>query len=367
MKNPPKTPLTAIPRDIVAACDYERVARQHLDDNAWAYLQGAAADELTAAANVDALAALPLLPRMLADVRGGHTRCSLFGETLAHPVLLAPVAYQKLFHADGEKATALAAGALETTMLLSTLATTTLEAVAAAGQGSKWFQLYWQGDRQASLALVRRAEAAGYRALVLTVDAPLAGIRNREQRAGFALPSGLAAVNVPQPAKIPPPGPGASPVFDGMMAIAPRWDDVAWLLGETRLPVLLKGLLHPADARQAVGLGVHGLIVSNHGGRVLDTVPTSIDALPAIRATVGAGFPLLLDGGIRRGSDVFKAIALGASAVLVGRPYVHALAVAGALGVAHLIRILREELEVTMALCGCRTLADITPAHVLSA
>lgn len=365
MKNPPKPPLTAIPRHIVAACDYALAAREHLDANAWAYLQGSAADELTAAANVDGFAKVQLLPRPLADVRGGHARCTLFGQTLSHPLLLAPVAYQKLFHAEGEQATALAARAMETPLLLSTLATTSLEEVAASA-GLAWFQLYWQGDRARTLALVRRAEVAGYRALVLTVDAPLAGIRNREQRAGFALPPGMAAVNVPEAVKMPALAPGASPLFDGLMALAPRWEDVAWLLAETRLPLLLKGVLHPADARRAVDLGVHGLVVSNHGGRVLDTVPTALDALPAIRRVVGADLPLLLDGGIRRGSDVFKALALGANAVLIGRPYIQALAVAGALGVAHLIRILREELEATMALCGCPTLADITRDCVLA-
>ena len=358
-----KNPLASIPRHIVAACDYEMAAREHLDDRGWAYLQGAAADELTAAANRAAFAALPLLPRMLADVRGGHTGCRLFGQDFAHPIFLAPVAYQKLFHADGEGATALAAAAMAANMVVSTLASTSIEEI-AENAGSLWFQLYWQGDRQQSLALVRRAEAAGYRAIVLTVDAPLAGIRNREQRAGFCLPPGVAAVNVPGGVGLPVPGPGDNPIFDGVMAAAPRWDDVAWLLGETRLPLLLKGILHPADARQAQALGVHGLVVSNHGGRVLDTVPATLDVLPAIRAAVGPDLPLVLDGGIQRGSDVFKAIALGANAVMVGRAYVHALAVAGALGVAHLLRTLREELEATMALCGCRTLADIGPESV---
>jgi 4-hydroxymandelate oxidase len=366
-EKPALPPLTAIPRDLVAACDYERRARQHLDDNAWAYLQGGAADELTMAANSAAFRAVSLLPRMLADVRGGHTRYSFLGQHFEHPIFLAPVAYQKLFHPDGERATALAAEALNAPMVLSTLASTRLEEVAAGTRAPLWFQLYWQGDRERSLALVRRAEAAGYQALVFTVDAPLAGIRNREQRAGFALPAGISAVNVSEAANLPMLDPMASPVFDAMMALAPGWDDLAWLLEQTHLPVLLKGILHPADAQRAVELGVHGLIVSNHGGRVLDTVPAALDALPAIRALVGPAMPLLLDGGIRRGSDVFKAIALGASAVLIGRPYIHALATAGALGVAHLLRTLREELEVAMALCGYRTLADINQDSILLA
>ena len=361
----PLPPLTAIPHDLVAACDYEQRARAHLDDNAWAYLQGAAADELTAAANVDAFRRRRLLPRVLRDLRHGQTRCRLFGDEFEHPLLLAPLAYQRLFHPAGELASALAAGVMGGGMVVSTLATCTLEEIASQGQRPLWFQLYWQGERERSLALVRRAEAAGYRALVVTVDAPLSGIRNREQRAGFRLPPGLSTVNlenVPKPAStVNAAVSAASPVF-AALAGAPNWDDVAWLREQTRLPLLLKGILHPDDALKARSLGVDGLVVSNHGGRVLDRVPASLHALPEIRAALGAGYPLLLDGGIRRGSDVFTALALGADAVLIGRPYIQALAVAGPLGVAHMLRLLREELEVCMALCGCPTLAAIGPA-----
>lgn len=362
----PLPPLTAIPAHLVAACDYEQAARRHLDDNAWAYLQGGAADELTLAANPAAFRDFSLLPRVLQDVRGGHTRCRLFDEELPHPLLLAPVAYQRLFHAEGELATALGAGVMGAGMLVSTLASTRLEDIARQASGSLWFQLYWQGGREASLHLVRRAEAAGYRALVLTVDAPLAGVRNREQRAGFVLPPQVAAVNLATTPEMPPVPPGGSAVFAGMMALAPRWDDVEWLRAQTRLPLLLKGVLHPADARRAVDCGVHGLVISNHGGRILDTTPPALHALAQIRGALGDALPLLLDGGIRRGTDVFKALALGASAVLIGRPYIHALATAGALGVAHLIKLLREELEVCMALCGCPDLAAIGPQHLLA-
>lgn len=356
----PLPPLAAIPADVVAACDYVRRVGQHLDANALAYLQGGAGDEETLRENCDAFADFRLWPRPLAAVSGGHTRCRLFGQELQHPLLLAPVAYQKLFHPDGELATALAAGALETPFVVSTLATVRLEDIAAQAAGPLWFQLYWQGGRAASLQLLRRAEAAGYRALVFTVDAALAGIRNREQRAGFRLPPGLSTVNlenVPKPASTVA---ASSPVF-AALAGAPTWDDLAWLREQTRLPLLLKGVLYPEDALKARSLGVDGLVVSNHGGRVLDRVPASLHALPEIRAALGAGYPLLLDGGIRRGSDVFTALALGADAVLIGRPYIAALAVAGPLGVAHLLRLLREELEVCMALCGCPTLAAIGP------
>ena len=358
---PPLAPLTAIPADLVAATDYEARARQHLDDNAWAYLQGGAADELSLRDNVEAFQTLSLRPRVLRDVGSGNTRCSLFGDTFLHPIMLAPVAYQRLFHPAGELASVLGAGVMGAGMVLSSLASTRLEEVATQAPGALWFQLYWQGDRARSLELVRRAEAAGYYALVLTVDAPLAGIRNREQRAGFCLPPHVAAVNVPEMPKMPALNADDSAVFAGMMSLAPTWADVEWLRAQTALPLLLKGVAHPDDAVLAVGLGVQGLIVSNHGGRVLDTLPAPLHVLPEFRARLGAGVPLLLDGGIRRGTDVFKAIALGANAVLVGRPYVHALAVAGALGVAHLIKLLREELEVCMALSGCAGLAEITP------
>jgi len=362
-------PLSAIPRDLVAAVDYPRHARPRLDDNAWAYLIGGAADELTMGWNREAFDRMRLHSRVLADMGGGNTRLSLFGQDFAHPILLAPVAYQRLFHTDGEAASALAAAATDSGLVLSTLSTTPLETVAQVQTGPAWFQLYLQQDRDFSLSLVRRAEAAGYQALVFTVDAPLAGVRNREQRAAFHLPGGLSAVHLQG---MPPPpqtnlSTDQSPLFDGLLSTTPTWQDVAWLRRETRLPLLIKGILHPADARRALELGADGIIVSNHGGRTLDTLPASLDALPAVVQAVQGRCPILLDGGIQRGSDVFKAIALGATAVLVGRSYIFALAAAGALGVAHLLRTLREELEVTMVLSGCPTLADIGPEALFPA
>ena len=356
-------PLSAIPRDVVAAADYLPYARQRLDDNAWAYLAGAAADELTDQWNRDAFDTLRLHSRVLGNLAGGHTHLKLFGQDFDHPILLAPVAYQRLFHAEGENATALAAAVTETGLVLSTLSSTPLEAVAKIQTGPIWFQLYLQPDRDFSLSLVRRAEAAGYQAIVLTVDAPLTGLRNREQRAGFQLPTGISAVHL-EGMPLPRPGQlqtGQSALFDGLLAGAPSWRDVAWLRQQTRLPLLIKGILHPADALQALELGADGIVVSNHGGRTLDTLPASLEALPPIVDAIAGRCPVLLDGGIRRGSDVFKAIALGASAVLLGRSYVYALAAAGPLGVAHVLRTLREELEAVMALTGCPTLDSIGP------
>lgn len=355
-------PLSAIPREIAAATDYERFAHARLDDNAWEFLTAGAADEITLHDNRAAFDRLRLKSRVLRDVRGGHTRLDLFGHTLEHPILLAPVGYQQLFHAEGEIASALGAQVMAAPLVVSTLASVKLEDIAATA-GPIWFQLYFQRQPEHSLSLVRRAEACGCQALVVTVDAPLAGIRNREHRAGFHLPDGIAAVNL---ADLPPPSANAhgNSVFDGLMANAPTWEDIAWLVSVTNLPVVVKGILDPEDALLAIRHGASGIIVSNHGGRVLDSLPASIDALPAITAAVNGRIPLLLDGGIRRGSDIFKAIALGASAVLIGRPYIHALATAGALGVAHVLRTLREELEVTMALSGCTTLAAINRTHL---
>lgn len=366
----PDTPaLQPIPAHIVTLDDHERHARSQLDDNAWAYFSGGAADEITLRANRSAWDALPLWPRVLRPLAGGHTRVQLLGRTLAHPVLLAPVAFQRMAHGDGELATAYAAAALGAGLVLSTQATLPLETIAQAilndaGRGPLWFQLYLQHDRGFTRTLVERAEAAGYEALVLTVDAPSSGARDRERRAGFHLPPGIRAVNLAQlpPAPRAALQPGQSALFDALLHQAPTWDDVAWLQSITRLPVLLKGVLHPSDARQAAGLQVAGLVVSNHGGRTLDTAPATATALPRIVQAVESRLPVLVDGGIRRGTDVLKAMALGASAVLVGRPVVWGLANAGAAGVAHVLRLLRDELEIAMALTGCATLADASPA-----
>jgi 4-hydroxymandelate oxidase len=347
----------------VCLADYERLAEQRLPANAWAYFSGGAADEITVRWNREALDRLALLPRVLRGGPGGTTQLTLLGRALAHPILVAPVAYQKLADPAGECATAAAAAAQGALMVLSTQASVTLEAAAAAGDTCRWFQLYMQPERSATRQLVARAEAAGYEALVVTVDAPVNGLRNREHRAGFHLPPGILPENLldlpSQPAA--PLGEGESQVFDRLMAVAPGWDDLAWLAGATKVPVVVKGVLAAADAVRAIEAGAAAIIVSNHGGRTLDTLPPTISVLPAIAAAVGGRVPLLLDGGIRRGTDVVKALALGATAVLVGRPIVYGLAASGAFGVAHVLRLLRDELEIAMALSGCRTLSDIGP------
>jgi len=351
----------------VTLADYERLAEQRLDANAWAYFSGGAADEITLRWNREAFDRLGIVPRVLRGGAGGHTKLKLLGREMVHPILVAPVAYQKLADPAGECATAAAAAAQDACMVLSTQASVTMEAAAEAGATCRWFQLYLQPTREATLRLVRRAEAAGYEVLVVTVDAPINGVRNREHRVGFRLPPGIAAENLKDLPRqdVPPLDDGASAVFDRFVASAPTWDDLAWLVAETKLPVAVKGILSADDAVRAVEAGAAGIVVSNHGGRTLDTLPATIDVLPGIAAAIAGRVPLLLDGGIRRGTDVLKALALGASAVLVGRPVVYGLAVSGAYGVAHALRLLRDEFECAMALSGCRTLSDIGPHLVV--
>jgi 4-hydroxymandelate oxidase len=352
-----------VPADIVALADYERHAHGALPDQAWGYIAGGGADGITVRWNREAFDRIALTGRVLADMAGATTALTLLGLDLPHPILLAPVAFQKLAHPDGELAMALGAGAAGALAVVSAQASTALEDVAAQAHGPLWFQLYFQQERADTLSLVRRAEAAGYRALVVTVDAPVNGVRNVEQRAGFALPAGIEAVNLRGMATATHrAGPGESPVFNGLLDRAPTWRDIEWLRGQTRLPLLLKGIMAPRDADAAVRAGCDGIVVSNHGGRTLDTLPATIDVLPAIVEAVAGRVPVLLDGGVRRGTDIVKALERGAAAVLVGQPVMHALAVAGAVGVAHMLTILSAELEVAMALTGRRSLAECIQA-----
>lgn len=355
-------PLDSIPADLVAACDYERYSAKILPPDIHAYLAGGAGDEITLRRNRDAFDRVFLNARVLSRVSGGHTRLELFGRTLESPFLLAPVGYQRLLHPDGEVATARAAAAFGSCFVVSTVSSVAVEEIAAAAPGApRWFQLYFRRDRDFTLSLVRRAEAAGCEAIVVTVDSHFAGVRHRARRAGYAGAEDVSCVHLRDEPKAPPVDidPGQSVVFDGVMAFAPTWHDLSWLRSQTKLPLVLKGVMTPEDALRALDTGMDGIIVSNHGGRAFDSPPATLEALPAIVAGVGGRFPILLDGGVTRGSDALKALALGADAVLVGKAYGHALAAAGALGVAHLLKMLREELEAAMAHTGCRTLADI--------
>jgi len=352
---------------IINLQDHEDRARAVLSASAWAYFQGGAADEITLKRNPEAWQDWGLAPRVLQDIKGGHTRCQLLSKSWPFPLLVAPMAYQRWAHPDGEAAMALAAASQRCGMVLSHQSSTPLQTVAPlmlneAERGPLWFQLYWQADRGYLRELLTQVEAAGYEALVLTVDAPVHGVRDRERRTGLALPEGVSAVHWP-PARQPNPG----GLCAGLADLAPTWDEVAWLQRQTRLPILLKGITHPTDAKRAADMQLAGVIVSNHGGRVLDTVPASAELLPAISAaldTLGSDMAVLVDGGIRRGTDLFKALALGADAVLLGRPCLHGLAHAGAHGAAHVLRLLRDEFEMTLALCGCRTVNDISLDHL---
>lgn len=336
--------------------DYQRLAQQRLEPAIWDYLaDGDNSDSNSNETNENAFAAVRLTPRPLRDVRRGHTRLNLFGQSLEHPIILAPIAYQRLFHPHGETASAMAASAQGGLSIISSLASQPFDTIVQAARegGSNitpWFQLYWQSDRIRTLRLLRRAMAAGCSAVVLTVDAPI-------KRATLQLPSHVSAINleVLEDAE----SLARKTVFSGWMAEAPTWDDLAWLRQQTTLPLLIKGILHPDDAEQAVAVGCDGIIVSNHGGRVLRGTPSSLEALKAITQRLQNHenrIPILLDSGIRSGRDVFVALAHGATAVLLGRPAMWGLAGNGAMGVAHVIRLLRDELEMTMALMGCAKL-----------
>lgn len=365
MSQDPIAPLTQIPAYLQTIADYEMEAKKHLSNMVWDYLQGGSMDEVSVRDNLQQFQDIQLLPRMLKDLSQGSTEIEIFGQKFPHPIFLAPIGHQQQFHPEAETASALAAEVMGSNIILSTFTNTDMRAL-KQDNPRKWFQLYWQGDREKSLALVKMAEAHHYTALVITADSPHTGIRDRERRAFFHLPKDMQHPHTPAHIPLPELKEGDHPVFHGLMKIAPTWEDIAWMVKQTYLPVILKGIVHPQDAQLAIQHGVKGLIISNHGGRVLDTCISPLIALQLIKKVVPADFPLLYDGGIRRGSDVFKAIALGASAVLIGRPYIYGLATAGALGVAHVIKILKEEFEITMALMGTATVAEIQPGCVLN-
>lgn len=367
-----QAPLSTIPPDIRCARDYEVLAEQFMARSHYDYVAGGSGNDITVAANLAAFSTWTIYPRLLRDVSHGHTRVAIGGEQFAHPLFLAPVAFQDLAHARAELETARAAHATDTCFVTSTLASRSLEDVARAAGPQRWFQLYFQPRLTDTQGLISRAEQAGYRAIVVTLDASVQVPSIRALRAGFRMPATSVAVNLAanlvghasaEPIAL---APGESRIFQGIMRTAPTWSDLAWLLQTTSLPVWVKGVLHPDDAVQLQQAGCAGLIVSNHGGRSLDGAPASLDALPAIRAAVGPDFPLLFDSGIRSGSDVFKALALGADGVLIGRLQMYALSVAGGLGVAHMLTLLREELEVCMAQAGCATVQDIQPGALIA-
>lgn len=336
--------MTSVP-PLLTLDDYERAAESKLDPAAWAYLAGGGADEITLRRNREAFNRILLAPRVLHDVSAIDTSVTLLGERLAHPILLAPVAAHSLAHKNGEVETARGARESGAGVVLSSYTSRRIEEVAAEGAKPLWFQLYMQ-ERSATEHLVRFAVEQGCTALCVTVDTPTTGPRDRQARAAFDFPPNLPYRTTE---------PGDNPV---------TWKDVDWVRKAVNVPVILKGILHPDDAEIAVIKGAAAIVVSNHGGRNLDTVPATIEALPRIVDRVAGVIPVIVDGGIRRGTDVLKCLAYGASAVMVGRPYVYGLAVAGAKGVADVVAILKRELEQSMALCGARTIAEVTRALI---
>ncbi len=343
--------------------EYASHARDMLSAEAWAYFNSGAADEITAVRNVSAWQHWHIQPRILQDLRDGHTQRQLLGRMWPAPIAVAPMAYQAWAHPEGERAMAIAACSLGCGFTLSQHSNTELEQVSAlvrpeATRGPLWFQMANGCDRGYLRELIVQVRQAGYEALVLSVDAPVQGSRDRMRELNVQIPAHLHTPHWRSSS------PNPQGLCAGHVEQALRWDDVSWLIAEAGLPVLLKGITHPLDAQQAARLGLAGVIVSNHGGRVLDTQAATAESLPSVVDALQGDMPVLVDGGIRRGSDVFKALALGAQAVLVGRPCLYGLAVAGAQGVAHVLRLLRDELEMTMALCGCRDLDSITRAHV---
>lgn len=342
---------------------YEARAEQLLPRAVFDYYAGGAEDETTLRANRAAYGAYTLSPRVMVDVSRIDTTVSLFGDVAASPVLLAPTAFQRLAHDDGELASARAARAARTIMVASTLSTWPIEEIAAASAGAPlWFQLYVFRDRSITEELVRRAEAAGCRAICVTASVPVQGNRERDAHNGFRLPDGIEMANFRGMRQATFPNAAGSGLLAFIQAefdASLTWDAVTWLRSITSLPVLVKGVMTADDAHLAIDHGAAGIIVSNHGGRQLDGAQATLHALPAVAGAAAGRVPVLLDGGIRRGTDVVKALLLGARAVLIGRPYLYGLAVNGEAGVADVLRLLSDEVQRTMALLGAPSIARL--------
>ena len=330
--------------EIINLFDFEKMAEGKMTKMAYEYVASGAADEFTVRWNRQALDVIKLNPNVLKDVSKLDTSVTLFGHKLAYPILVAPTAFHKIMHPEGELATAKGAGKAKAIYVVSSFTTTPLEEIKKVASEPLWFQLYVRDDKVFTKNLVQKAESLGCRALCITVDSPVAGARNRQARVNFKLPDGINA-----------------PYTNGALIqkMPLTWKEMEWLISFSKVPVLLKGILNPDDAEKAINIGASGIIVSNHSGRNLDTVPATIEILPRIVERVNKRMPILMDGGIRRGTDVLKAIALGANAVLVGKPICFGLASGGAEGVTKTLEILRAEFEMAMALTGRATIASI--------
>ncbi|XP_039685222.1 (S)-2-hydroxy-acid oxidase GLO1 isoform X2 [Medicago truncatula] len=328
--------------------EYEAIAKQKLPKMVYDYFVSGAEDQWTLQENRNAFSRILFRPRILRDVSKIDLTTTVLGFNISMPIMIAPTAMQKMAHPEGEYATARAASAAGTIMTLSSWATSSVEEVASTGPGVRFFQLYVIKDRNVVAQLVKRAESAGFKAIALTVDTPILGRREADIKNRFTMPSHLVLKN-----------------FEGL-ELGKLDKDLKWLQTITSLPILVKGVLTSEDTKLAIQAGAAGIIVSNHGARQLDYVPATIMALEEVVKAADGKIPVFLDGGVRRGTDVFKALALGASGVFIGRPVVFSLAADGEAGVRKVLQILRDEFELTMALCGCRSLKEISRAHVVT-
>jgi 4-hydroxymandelate oxidase len=355
------------PANPVTVADYRELARGKLSKPVFEYVDVGSADGVTLRENVAAFQRLRLLPPLLTGVGAADLRTTALGTEIDFPILLAPVAAQRLYHPEGAMASARAAAGMHTICGVSSSATNSIEEIAGAAGGPKWYQLYPPKDREVAKRLVQRAEQAGYRALVMTVD--LGEWKDADRRNRFALPKEMLLKHLRD---LGVPNVDENLPYDELVAFNTRvwdlaydWSIFDWLRSITKLPILIKGVLRPEDAVKAVSIGLDGIIVSNHGGRRLDTVPASIDMLPQIADAVRGKCEVFLDSGIRRGTDVLKALAFGARAVLIGRPYAWALAADGENGVRNVLGFLRDELHLAMVSCGCRNVAEVRRSLVL--
>jgi 4-hydroxymandelate oxidase len=367
MKDGGETPKDAA-SDLVCLGDYEECARKLMTPGAAGFLASGVGDEITVRANREAFTRIRLRPRAFVDVSHIDTHVKLLGRDHPLPVVLAPTAYTGVFHPEGERAVARGAHEAGVTYTVASFSTTAIEDIRAESAGALWFQLYMLSDRGLMREIMQRAEAAGCEAFCLTVDHPVPGARNQERRSRFELPNGLRRVHLDKlgdaAGRLGRPVSGGRNLYNPLMDATVTWKDAEALVASTRLPVLMKGVLDPDDAELAIASGAAAIVVSNHGGRTVDQLPATLDALPPIVERVAGRVPLLIDGGVRRGTDIVIARALGADAVLIGRPYVHGLAVAGAAGVTQVVNILRQELEMALALLG-RTSLDRIDSTVL--
>jgi 4-hydroxymandelate oxidase len=349
---PSPSPGPSAATALLSVPHYEERAKGLVSVPAWEYYDSGCADDFTVKWNREAFQRLRLESRVMIDVTRIDTRVTLFGRELPHPILLAPTASHMLVHPEGEVATVRGAGAAEAILVASTNSNRSIDEICAAATQPVWFQLYVDRDREISKELIQRAEAAGSKVLCVTVDQPAVYARDRAGRQGDA----LRTLPLPNVRRLVP---GGATATSGGRTRALTWKDLEWFRSVTKLPVVLKGVMHPDDAEQAVKAGADGIIVSNHGGRALDGVAATIDALPRVADRVARRIPVLMDGGIRRGTDIVRAVARGATAVLIGRAYLYGLAVNGSEGVRHIVQILRTELETAMALVGKTSLGHV--------